>query len=249
MVRRPAALLSSRPRRGRAILSLGLPFAALAYFLAAPALPALPAGDATELVAGGLGVLLVAGSGLSLLALRDSAVALALVLLGAGLLVGALNAGGVGAGANVIEALAAAGGGLLFARFLDGPVIAVCVALFVALVDIWSVATGPTAKLIAAGTAVDDPLSFDLPAWGGGSAGHLGLSDAVFLAIFAGWALQLGLRRGTTIACLALSLVATIAVSVAVGRSVPAIPLLSAAFLLPNADLLTALLRRDATES
>ena len=32
------------------------------------------------------------------------------------------------------------------------------------------------------GTDRVDPLSFDFPAWGdGGSAGHLGLSDALFL--------------------------------------------------------------------
>ena len=66
--------------------------------------------------------------------------------------------------------------------------------VFVALVDVWSVANGPTAKLIADGTATADPLSFDLPAWGSvGSAGHLGLSDAVFLALFAAWACALGL--------------------------------------------------------
>jgi hypothetical protein len=224
---------------------LGLPLAALAYFLAAPALPALPAGDATVLVAGSLGVLLVAGSALSLLALRDSPFALALVLLGSGLLVGALNAGNVGAGANVAEALLAATIGLLFARALRAPAIAVAVPLFVALIDVWSVASGPTAKLIADGTPSADPLSFDLPAWGSmGSAGHLGLSDAVFLAMFAGWALRHGCRRAITIVSLALSVVAAIVVSVALDRAIPAIPFLTAAFLLPNADRLPRLLGR-----
>lgn len=95
--------------------------------------------------------------------------------------------------------------------------------------------------MIEAGTAVDDPLSFDLPAWGErGSAGHVGLSDAVFLALFAASSVRLGLRRRVTIACLALSLVATIVVSVAFDR---AMPLLSAAFLLANVDRLAALLR------
>jgi hypothetical protein len=213
----------------------------------APALPALPAGDATVLGAGGLGVLLVAGSALSLLALRDCAVALALVALGSGLLVGALDAAHVGAAANVVEALLAATIGLLFARALHAPAIAVGVPVFVALVDVWSVASGPTAKLIADGTSSADPLSFDLPAWGSmGSAGHLGLSDAVFLAMFAAWALRHGCRRTATIVSLALSLVAAIVVSVALDRAIPAIPFLAVAFLLPNADRLAAALRRPA---
>ena len=225
----------------------GVPLAALAYFLAAPGLPALPAGDVTVLVAGTLGVLLVAGSALSVLALRDSAFALGLVALGSGLLVAALDAGDVGAGANVVEALFAAAIGLTFARALSAPAIAVAVALFVALVDVWSVASGPTAKLIEDGTPTADPLSFDLPAWGSiGSAGHLGLSDAIFLAMFAAWALRHGCRRGVTIVGLALSLVAAIVVSVALGRAVPAIPFLAAAFLAPNADRLARQLRHPA---
>jgi hypothetical protein len=246
VVRRPAAVLTPRRRPRGAIPALALALAALAYFLAAPALPRLPAGDATVLVAGSIGVLLVAGATLSLLALRDALLALVLIALGSGLLVAALNAGDVGAGANVVEALLAASIGLLFARTLNAPVIAVAVPLFVALVDVWSVASGPTAKLIEDGTSSADPLSFDLPAWGGmGSAGHLGLSDAFFLAMFAAWALRHGCRRTATIVALALSLVATIAVSVALDRAIPAIPFLAAAFLLPNADRLAALLRAD----
>ena len=56
---------------------------------------------------------------------------------------GALNAADVGAGANVVEALVAATIGLLFARSLNAPAIAVAVPVFVALVDVWSVAAAP----------------------------------------------------------------------------------------------------------
>ena len=59
VVRRPSAVLSATPRAGHA-RSSRVPLAALAYFLAAPALPALAPGDETVLVAGGIGVLLVA---------------------------------------------------------------------------------------------------------------------------------------------------------------------------------------------
>ena len=55
MVRRPAAVLTRR-RPGPVTLAFAAPLAALAYFLAAPALPALTPGDTTILVAGSIGV-------------------------------------------------------------------------------------------------------------------------------------------------------------------------------------------------
>jgi hypothetical protein len=224
VVRRPAAVLSRAP----GTLALAGPFAALAYFLAAPALPALPAGDATVLVGGSLGLLLVACSALAVLPAYEMLVVPLLVALGTGLLVATFNsdgADGVGAGANVVEALLAGAAGLLFARWLAAPVIAVCVALFVASIDVLSVAVGPTQRLLDSGTARVDALSFDFPAWGGaGSAGHLGFSDAFFVVLFAAWAWRLGLRRGATIAGLLLGLLATLALSVALERGMPALP-------------------------
>jgi hypothetical protein len=217
---------------------------AFAYFLAAPALPALPAGDVTVLVAGGLGLVLVATTTLSLLPLRDGVVSVVLVLVASGLVMGGLDVGGVGAGANVFEALVAAAVGLLFARALNTAAVAVAVPVFVALVDVWSVATGPSSQLLAGGTPASDPLSFDLPAWGSmGSAGHVGLSDAIFLAMFAAWAWAHGLRRAATIAGLVCGLIASLLLGVALKRAIPALPLLAAGYLLPNADLIAPLLR------
>lgn len=218
------------------------PLVAFAYFLAAPLLPALPAGDTTVLVAGSVGLLLVAGSALALLPTRDSLIGPLLVALGAGLLVAACNSDGsdgVGAGANVPEALLAGAGGLLFARWLATPAIAVAVPLFVAAIDALSVAFGPTSRLLDAGTPRVDALSFDLPAWGGaGSAGHLGFSDAFFVSLFAAWALRFGFRRGATIAGLLLGLLAALGLSVGLDCGIPALPFLAAGYLLPNVDRL-----------
>jgi len=228
------------------MLALGLPLAALAYFLAAPALPMLTPGDTTVLVAGTIGVLVIAASTLALLPAHDMVIGPLLIVLGAGLLMGALNAAHVGAAANPVEALVAAAVGLLFARFMRAPAYAITVPLFVALIDAWSVASGPTSLLIAAGTTSDDPLSFDLPAWGGGaSAGHIGLSDAVFLAMYAGWAQHFGFRRVPTIVGLVLGLVAAVVLGVALDRAIPALPLLATGYLLPNADRIGRLLRPD----
>jgi hypothetical protein len=236
VVRRPSAVL----KRGFASLALGAPLAAFVYFLAAPLLPALPAGDATVLVAGSIGLLFVAGSALALLPARDALIGPLLIALGAGLLVAACNsdgADGVGAGANVPEALLAGAAGLLFARWLAAPAIAIAVPLFVAAIDALSVAFGPTSRLLDAGTPRVDALSFDLPAWGdAGSAGHLGFSDAFFVALFAAWTLRFGFRRGATIAGLLLGLLAALGLSVGLDRGIPALPFLAAAYLLPNVD-------------
>jgi hypothetical protein len=236
--------LTRRHRRpGPGTLAIGAPLAALAYFLAAPALPALPAGDTTWAVAGGVGMLMVAASALALLPAYESLVGPLLIALGAGLLVAALSAADVGAAANVPEAMLASAIGLLFARWLATPVIALAVPIFVAVIDVWSVASGPSSRLLADGTDSVDPLSFDLPAWGHmDSAGHLGLSDALFLSMFAAWAWRYGLRRAPTIAGLTLGLLGSLALGLVLDRAIPALPLLAAGYLLPNLDRLPALL-------
>lgn len=253
MVRRTAPVLdppSQRRRRrpGPATLVVAFPLTAFVYFLAAPALPALPAGDLTVLVAGGIGLLLVAASTLALLPARETLIGPLLIVLGSGLLVGALNTGGsagVGAGANVVEAFLAGAIGLLFARWLATPIVAVAVPLFVAAIDVWSVASGPSSQLLARGTDRVDPLSFDLPAWGGmGSAGHLGLSDALFVSMFAAWAWRYDLRRWSTLAGITLCLVAALVLGIVLDRAIPALPLISAGYLLPNLDRLGPLLNR-----
>lgn len=230
MVRGPAALLA-------------LPGAALAYFLLAPALPALPPGDPTVLVGGSLGIVAVAAATLSLLPARDTVAGPLLVALGAGLMVGGLNVAGVGPGANAFEALLAAAAGLLLARVLGSPAVAVAVPVFVAAIDLYSVLTGPAQRLLDSGGGAVDALSFVLPAWGGGLAGRLGVSDAVFLAMFAAWAWRFGLRRRASVAAMVGGLVAALVLSVALDTAIPALPLLVAGYLLPNGDRLLDLLR------
>ena len=254
MVRGPSAVLSRRHHRGFATLAFALAPAAFAYFLAAPLLPALPAGDTTILVAGSIGLLLVAASALAVLPAYEALIAPLLIALGAGLLVAACNADGtdgVGAGANVLEALLAGAAGLLFARWLAAPAVSVAVALFVSAIDVLSVAFGPTSRLLEEGTPRVDALSFDLPAWGdAGSAGHIGFSDAFFVALFAAWAWRFGLRRGATIAGLLLGLLAALGLSVALDEAMPALPFVAAGYLLPNVDRLWRLLaRRDHSAS
>lgn len=249
MVRGPSALLR-RVRRGQGgTIAVVLPLAALAYFLAAPALPGLDPGDQSDVIAGSAGLLMIAATVLALVPARDTFFGPLLIALGAGLLMATLNAAGVGAGANVPEALVAGSVGLLLARALATPAVAVAVPLFVAAIDVWSVASGPTEQLLeSAGSDRVDALSFDVPAWGhDGSVGALGVSDAVFLAMFAAWAFGFGFRRRATLIGLGAGLVASLLLSLALDEAVPALPLIAAGYLLPNLDRIWVLFGEEET--
>ena len=100
------------------------------------------------------------------------------------------------------------------------------------------IASGPTSRLVDAGRDPVDVLSFDIPAWGGGSAGGLGLTDAIFLAMFAGWAWRFGLRRRATLAGMTIGLLGALVLSLATDEAIPALPLVAAGYLLPNVDRL-----------
>ena len=227
-------------------LSIAVPIAVFVYFAIVEWLPELPYGDITVLVAGGIGMLMIAAATLSLVPARDTTIGPLLILLGAGLLVAALNVAGVGAVANVFEALLAGGVGLLFARALSTPIIAIAVPIFVAAIDIWSVASGPSSRVLDGPADATDALSFDLPMWGNmGSVGRLGLSDAVFLSMFATWAWRYGFRRGATLAGLSLGLLASLVLGLVFDRAIPALPLIAAGYLLPNLDRIAAVLRLD----
>jgi hypothetical protein len=231
--------------RGAAAL-LTAPLLATAYFAVAPALPDLGNGDAELLVADGIGLMLIFATVASLLPAWRAQKVQVITLAGAAVVVVALNLAGVGALANVPEAILASAVGLLLAAALATPAVALAVPLFVAAIDIWSVASGPTSRLVEAGRDPVDVLSFDIPAWGGGTAGGLGITDAVFLAMFAAWAWRFGLRRRATLAGMGAGLLAALVLSVASEEAIPALPLVAAGYLLPNLDRLVRRVRPNA---
>ena len=67
--------------------------------------------------------------------------------------------------------------------------------------------------------------------------------------MFAAWTLHYGFRRTATIAGLLIALIASLLLSLAFDRAIPALPLLAAGYLLPNADRIGRVLRPAATES
>jgi hypothetical protein len=233
VVRGPAALL---------IAAYGL---TLAYFLATPALPDVGgSGDLNTLASDIPATLLLAACVLALVPARDDAAALALLLAGAGLVAGAVTVVAAIPLAALTKALFAGALGMFLAWALAEPAVVIAVPLFAAGIDIASVASGPSELLSRSGGRANDFLAVYLPAWGGGRAGLLGVADLVFLGFFAAGAWRFGLRRRATGLALLVAVPAAVAIQVAVDRPIPVIPLLAAALLLPNLDLLPALARR-----
>jgi hypothetical protein len=120
----------------------------------------------------------------------------------------------------------------------------VIVAFIIPWVDAYSVWRGPTKHIVSHHANVFTTLSFAFPVPGGGSA-HLGLPDLLFYALFLAASARFELRVFWTWLALTLSFGATMALAIWWDvAGLPALPLLSLGFLLPNADLLWRRLRR-----
>lgn len=236
MVRGPAALL-------------GATLVALAYFLLAGELPSLGDGDAAVLVAGLVGVGMIAAIVLALVSAGDELFPLTLLFLGSFLLVAGMDAAGAGTSVSPFEAIAAGSFGVLLGRALAAPVVAFAIPIFVAIVDAWSVASGPSSKLSDSDTRGSAELSFDLPSWGDepGAATRLGIVDAIFLAMFSVWAARFGLRPRATAVGMVAGLFGAVVLSVLTDRAVPALPLVAVGYWTANLDRFDQLLQRERT--
>jgi putative phosphoesterase len=147
--------------------------------------------------------------------------------------------------ANFAKFGAATVAGWWFLAFFDAVSWVLLVALLIIPVDAVSVARGPTRHIVEQQPEVFYALSVAFPIPGEHAAAHLGLPDVLFFALFLAAAERFGLRTGWTAIAMALSFGVTMAAAVWLGvAGLPALPLLSAAFVLVNADLLWRTYRR-----
>ena len=141
--------------------------------------------------------------------------------------------------ANFAKFATVALAGWWFLGFFEAVSWVVLVALLIIPVDIFSVAQGPTKVIVEEQPQVFDVLSVAFPVPGEQSSAQLGLPDILFFALFLAAAERYALRTGWTwiamVASFGLTLFATVYFDVG---GLPALPLLSAAFVLANADLL-----------
>ncbi len=135
--------------------------------------------------------------------------------------------------------------GWWFLIFFDHVGLVLLVAVLIVPVDIYSVAQGPTKRIVEEQPQVFDALSIAFPVPGEQTSAQLGLPDVLFFALFLGAAVKFLLRARLTWTLMALSFGATLALTVWTDVSgLPALPLLSAGFVLANADLLWRQIRR-----
>jgi hypothetical protein len=237
VVRGPAALL--------AVLG-----AALAYVLVAPELPQLHPPELSALVASAIGLTLVVAIVAGLAAMADSPFTLFPAVLGAGLLVAALDANDIGVAATPFEVVLLCCLGIAFAVVFDVPALAVALPLFLGAIDVVQAVGGGSAGLFTLSTTKPgDVLTLDLPDWGTGlAAARLSATDVIFLGAFAAYARRLGLRERAAEVGMLLGLLVAVASEVLLDTELPTIALMAAGYLAPNIDRVGALFARDTDE-
>jgi hypothetical protein len=141
--------------------------------------------------------------------------------------------------ANFVKIAAVTAVGWWFLGFFEALSWVLLVALLIIPVDSFSVARGPTKEIVENQPEVFNALSIAFPLPGQHSSAQLGLPDFLFFSLFLGAADRFGLRVGWTWLAMSLSFGTTLALAVAFDvAGLPALPLLSAAFILTNADLI-----------
>jgi hypothetical protein len=142
--------------------------------------------------------------------------------------------------ASVAKVVFAAALGIWIADELERVSWVVIVAAVSAAVDIVSVAAGPTKAILEKGPVVVGWFTVAVT-WMGYSYAEaftgLGVSDVLFFALYLGAARRFRLRAAWSAVAMLVSFLATIALAMW-WTALPALPLLSVAFLAVNADLL-----------
>jgi hypothetical protein len=151
---------------------------------------------------------------------------------------------GLDVAANFVKFAAVTAAGWWFLAFFESVSWVLLVAILIVPVDTFSVFRGPTKVIVEEQPQIFDALSISFPLPGEHNAAQLGLPDVLFFALFLGSAVRFHLRPGLTWVLMTLSFAATLAGAVAFDISgLPALPLLSAGFVLANADLIWKQLR------
>jgi len=148
--------------------------------------------------------------------------------------------------ANLSRILAAACVGISLARYVSSAGVALLIAAVATASDLFSVFAGPTRILVEEDSPVLDLLLLVFPTFGSPLGFGLGVSDFIFLALFAAASRFLNLRYLATLLGLCLATFFAVTAGLLLERPLPALPFIAIAFVVVNLDLILASLRRGA---
>jgi hypothetical protein len=224
----------------RAAAVLGTLTALAVYYTISEELPNLGTWGDVALVAAGLIPAMFVLTWLAVPIARDAGPS----VLGGGVvalivLAALFEAAGLEVAGNFVKFAAVSAAGWWFLAFFEDVSWVLLVALLIVPVDIYSVFRGPTKVIVEQQPRVFDALSIAFPLPGEHNSAQLGLPDVLFFALFLGAAVRFRLRPNLTWAAMTLSFGLTLVLAVTGDISgLPALPLLSAGFVLVNADLM-----------
>ena len=131
-----------------------------------------------------------------------------------------------------------------FLQFFETVLWVALVAAIIPVVDAFSVFRGPTGHIVEERPSIFETIAFGFPVPGESDPARLGPPDLLFFGLFLAAADRWDLRVGWTWVAMAASFGTTLALAVWLDLSgLPALPLLSLGFLIPNADLIWRQLR------
>ena len=140
--------------------------------------------------------------------------------------------------ANLFRILAAAIVGISLARYVSSIGVVLLLAAVAVTADLLSVFAGPTRVLVEEGSPALDFLLVVFPTFGSTSGFALGVSDVIFLALFAAASRFLNLRYPATLLSVCFATVLALTAGLLLERPLPALPFIALATVLINADLI-----------
>jgi len=147
--------------------------------------------------------------------------------------------------ADLSRILAAACVGIALARYITSVGVVLIIVLAAIASDLFSVFAGPTRVLVQEDSPILDGLLLIFPTFGSALGFGLGVSDFIFLALFAAAGRFLDLRYAATLLGVCFAAFLAVTAGLLLQRPLPALPFIAVAFVIINADLIvTSLVKR-----
>ena len=142
--------------------------------------------------------------------------------------------------ADLSRILAAACLGIVLARHITSVGVVLIIVLAAIASDLFSVFAGPTRVLVEEDSPILDGLLLVFPTFGSALGFGLGVSDFIFLALFAAASRFLNLHYVATLLGVCFAAFLAVSAGLLLERPLPALPFIAVTFVLVNADLIVA---------